>query len=108
MKTREKNKQCCSTFHGERGGACCLSVGVLGLAAVDDGVLGEDLEQQQRVLVSVVQELALVAWRQSLGVFVPGHLRLREAAHLHRETDRPTRHHRLRLHLTHDLRRLRH
>lgn len=81
---------CCEerTFHSERGGACHLSVVVLGFAAVDAGVLGEDLEQQQRVLISVVEELALVAGGQNLGVFVPGHLGLREAADLHREANR--------------------
>lgn len=75
------------TFHSERGGACGLSVVVLGLTAVGGSVLGEDFEQQQRVLVSVMQELAFVAGGQHLGVFVPGHLRLRDAAHLCREAN---------------------
>lgn len=96
------------TFHSERGGACRLSIVVLGLAAVDGSVLWEHLEQQQRVLVSVVKELALVAGGQSLGVFIPEHLRLRDAAHLHREASRPTRRRCLGLHVADDLGRLRH
>lgn len=96
------------TFHSERGGACHLSVVVLGLAAVDAGVLGEDLEQQQRVLVSVVEELALVAGGQNLGVFVPGHLGLRQTADLHWEANRSTWQCCLGLHGADDLRRLRH
>jgi len=96
------------TFHSERGRACCLSVVVPGLTAVHSGVLGEDLEQQQRVLIFIMEELALVAGRQNLGVFVPGHLRLREAAHLCREANRPARHRRLRLHVMDNLRRFWH
>lgn len=78
------------TFHVEhrcaRGGA----VVVLGLTVVDGGVLGEHFDQQQRVLVAVVEKLALEAWGQSLGVLVPEDLRLRNAAHLHREASRFT------------------
>lgn len=75
------------TFHVERGGACHLSMVILDFTAVDTGILGEDLEQQQCVLISIMEELALVAGGQSLGVFVPRHLRLRDAAHLHREAN---------------------
>lgn len=60
------------------------------------------------MLVFVTEELAVVAGGQKLGVFVPGHLGLGEAAHLHREADRSTRRHRLRLHVADNLRRLRH
>lgn len=95
------------TFHVERRCAGRGAVVVLGLAVVDGGVLGEHLDQQQRVLVAVVEELALEARGQSLRVFVPGHLRRRDAAHLHREASRFPRHHRLGLHVAKDLRRLR-
>lgn len=95
------------TFHVERRCAGRGAIVVLGLAVVDGGVLGEHLDQQQRVLVAVVEELALEARRQSLRVFVPEHLRLRDAAHLHREASRFPRHHRLGLHVAKDLRRLR-
>lgn len=74
---------CKRTFHSKRGGARRFSIIILGLAAVDDRVLWEDFKQQQCVLVTVVEELALVAESQSLGVLVPGHLGPREAAHLH-------------------------
>lgn len=97
----------CHTFHVE----CCSARGgavvVFGFAVVDGGVLGEDFDQQQRVLVAIMEELALEARRQSLGVFVPEDLRLRNAAHLHREASRFTGLHRLGLHVAEDLGRLR-
>lgn len=78
------------TFHSERGGAYRLSVVILGLTAVDARVLRRDVEQHQSVLLFVVQESAPVAGGQSLGVFVPGHLRKRDAIHLQREANRST------------------
>lgn len=54
------------TFHVERRRAGRSTVVVLSLAVVDGGVLGEHLDQQQRVLVAVAEELALEARGQSL------------------------------------------
>lgn len=95
------------TFHIERGGAGGRAVVVLRLAVVDSGVLGEYFDQKQRVLIAVVKELALEARRQSLGVFVPGDLRWRNAAHLNGEASRLSCLDWLGLHVTEDLRRLR-
>lgn len=97
----------CFTFHVERRSAGGSAVVVLGLTVIDGSVLGEHLDQQQRVLVAIVEELALEACRQSLGVFVPEDLRLRNTAHLYWEASRFTRLHRLGLHVDEDLRRLR-
>lgn len=93
------------TFYSKRGGACGLSVLVLGLAAVGAGVLGEDVEQHQRVLLIVMEKLARVAGGQSLCVLAPGHPRLRDAAHVHREAHGATRRRHFGLHVTDDLRR---
>lgn len=98
----------CLTFYCEGGGARSVSVVIFGLAAVDAGILREDFKQQQRVFVSIVKELTFEAGGQKLGVFVPEHLRLGEAGHLHRETNQPTRHRRLGLHVSDNLRKLRH
>lgn len=97
----------CFTFHVERCGARGSAVVIFGLTVVDGGVLREDFDQQQRVLVGIMEELAFEARGQSLGVLVPEHLRLRNAAHLHREASRLSSLHRLGLHVAKDLRRLR-
>lgn len=49
------------TFHIEHGGAGGCAVVIFGLTVVDSGILREDLNQQQCVLIAVVQELALEA-----------------------------------------------
>lgn len=95
------------TFHVEWSSACGGATVILGLAVVDGSILGEYFDQQQRVLVAVVEELAFEARRQSLGVLVPEDLRLRNATHLHWEASGFTSLHWLGLHVANDLRRLR-
>lgn len=72
----------CLTFNIECCGACGSAILVLGLTGVDSSVFRKDLDEQQCVLVAIVQELALEASGESLGVFVPEDLRLGNTAHL--------------------------
>lgn len=71
------------TLDAECSCARRITILVLGLAVVDSGILGEDLNHEERVLIALMQKLALEAHRQCLGVLEPGHLRRRYTAHLH-------------------------
>lgn len=70
------------------GGACVISILILGFTTVDTGILRRDVQQEQSVLLLVVEELVFGAAVQSLGVFVPGHLWLWDAAYQSSEADR--------------------
>lgn len=96
----------CLTFNIECCSACGSAILVLGLTGVDSSVFRKDLDEQQCVLVAIVQELALEASGESLGVFVPEDLRLGNTAHLDWEASWFSSLHRLGLHVAKDLRRL--